>query len=154
MGQPAIAEQVKPRLLLSGMHGIGDNLYSRAVIRQYLTRYEHIWFSTPWPALFHDMPGLSLLDPSTSLRTQKKNVERERDKFEVGPGPVEETKKLWYYSSEIVSGKWNSLPNAMLGNMRCSIPGDYRLPVPEDWKTRARFYLGPQVKPVLLYRPL
>jgi hypothetical protein len=135
------------------MHGLGDVIYSRAVIRQYLQRYSEIWLETPWPSIWHDIPQLHLVNPRTNLRTQAKNVARAGVEFEVPPINIER-KRLWYFSSEIREGKWNSLPNAMLGNMGCSIPGDYRLPVPLSWRNGARALLPPIDKPLLIYRPL
>ena len=148
-----MGHQAVTSILIRGMHGIGDNIYSRAVLRQYSAYYDQIWLETPWPQIWHDMPQLRLVAPPTNLRTQQKNMAKGHPRYETAPVGVQSL-KLWYYSHEIVSGKWDSLPNAMLGNMRCTIPGDYRLPVPSAWQDRASRLIGETDKPVMIYRPL
>jgi len=144
-----------PSLMMVGMHGLGDNIYTRAVVRQYLDKFDEIWLETPWPQLFHDMPSrLHLVKPRTDLRTQLKNIDRSGVLFETVPVNVDEVRRVWYFTSEIVAGKWDSVPNAMLGNMGCAIPGDYRLPIPSEWRHEALGMLPRQQKPILIYRPL
>ena len=56
-------------LVVHGMHGMGDNLYQRAVIRQVGPVFLH----TPWPQLYADIPNVTCLKTGTRLRTQAKN---------------------------------------------------------------------------------
>lgn len=140
-------------VLIQGMHGLGDNIYQRAVVRQFMERRDEVWLETPWPAIYHDMPELRLVDPKTSLRTQSKNVVREGDRYERSPPKFFDKIKIWYNTNDIQ--KHGSLPNAMLGQAGCRISGaDYRLPVPQEWKDRARSIIGFKRKPILVYRPL
>jgi hypothetical protein len=55
------------------MHGLGDNLYQRAVL-QTMTR--EVWLSTPWPQFYGDLDHVRCLKPLTKLRTQAKNAAR------------------------------------------------------------------------------
>jgi len=140
-------------LLIHGMHGLGDNIYSRAVLRHYRTKYSTIWFKTPWPQLFHDMPDVHMLDPRSPLRTQRKNSERSA--FEMPDEiNVDDETRVFYSACHITSGRYNSLPNAMFAHMHCPTPGDYRLPVPMGWIADALRKVGMPEKPILVYRPL
>jgi hypothetical protein len=63
-------------VLVRGMRGLGDNLYQRAFIG---SLPGPVYLDTPWPELYADMPGLRLVKAHTHLRTQRKNVERNRN---------------------------------------------------------------------------
>ena len=55
------------------MHGLGDNIYQRAVVRA----LEGIhYLTTPWPQLYADLPNIRCVRPATRLRTQSKNMQR------------------------------------------------------------------------------
>src|ERR1035437_1238867 len=120
-------------LLINGMHGLGDNIYSRAVVCQLLPHYA-VFLRSPWPAIFHDMPTVTLVNPQTRLRTQIKNAQREGHKFRPAPSNATLTTRLWYTPTGIT--KYGSLPAALVGNTSetfpvCRVGGsDYRLPVP------------------------
>ena len=58
----------------SGMMGLGDGVYQRAVVRE-LCRDETIYLSTPWPQLYADL-NVKAVKPNTRLRTQHKNTSR------------------------------------------------------------------------------
>lgn len=60
-------------LVLEGMHGLGDNLYQRAVLR---TLGGEVFLETPWPQMYADMPQVRCVRPGTRLRTQAKNAAR------------------------------------------------------------------------------
>lgn len=64
---------MKPPMLIRGMHGLGDNLYQRAVVREISGR--EVYLHTPWPQLYRDLP-IYCLPPKTKLRTQLRNVHR------------------------------------------------------------------------------
>lgn len=61
-------------MIISGMKGLGDNIYQRAFIKQ-LPR--GVWLETPWPELYQDIPDINLILPVTRLRTQMKNICRQ-----------------------------------------------------------------------------
>lgn len=53
-----------------GMYGLGDNVYQRAVLRE----LPDVYIRTPWPQLYTDLPNVKPVMPSTTLRTQSKNM--------------------------------------------------------------------------------
>ena len=56
-----------------GMHGLGDNIYQRAHVRQAVANGSEIYLTTPWPQLYADLPGVRCVRPNSHLRTQAKN---------------------------------------------------------------------------------
>ncbi len=58
---------------LSGMLGLGDNVYQRAVLRE----LGEIALVTSWPQLYADLPQIRCVKPFTRLRTQSKNARRD-----------------------------------------------------------------------------
>ena len=144
-------------LLVNGMHGLGDNIYERAIIRQ-LAQHYTVFLKTPWPAIFHDMPTVTLVNPASNLRTQRKNTAREAHKYKPAPPSTAQIARVWYRPADIP--KYGSLPGAMIGFVQESLPAcpldsaDFRLPVPDAWRQRARDAVGQHDKPLLVYRPL
>lgn len=59
---------------ITGMYGLGDNIYQRAVVRE----MGPVALVTAWPQLYQDLPDVKCLPARTTLRTQAKNV-REYD---------------------------------------------------------------------------
>ena len=144
-------------LLLHGMHGMGDNIHQRAIIRRLMLRYERIILETSWPCIYHDLP-VTFLFKGTNLRTQSKNALRERDKFFAGPIPTPHDElRVWYPPREV--RRCRSVLRAMaagVGLPECE-PLDFRLPIPAEWTERARRALGyvwDAPKPIMLFRPL
>jgi len=58
--------------LMTGMQGLGDNFYQRAVVRQ----LGELHLVTAWPQLYADLP-VQCVRPDTRLRTQAKNAARD-----------------------------------------------------------------------------
>jgi ADP-heptose:LPS heptosyltransferase len=142
-------------LLVHGMHGLGDNLHQRAVLRQLMERHE-IWLESSWVAPYFDLigQGLRVIRKPTSLRTQAKNAERERSRFHQGATPrFSRALNVWYRPEEVRASR--SVLGAMCRNTGTDIErADFRLPVPNEWIARARAVLDDTIKPVLVYRPL
>lgn len=136
-------------LYIAGMHGLGDNLHQRGVLRQLPG---DIWLETSWPAVYHDMPRVHCIAKGTSLRTQLKNAARQADRFEQAP-KTDARMRIWYTPHHVRS--CGSVLAAM-----CSGAGvdhdaaDFRLPVPQGWVDQARELVGSPDKPILVYRPL
>jgi hypothetical protein len=63
--------QPKP-LLVRGMWGLGDNIFSRPFVRSAAVQYE-VWLETPWPELYADL-DIKFVRGSRCLRTQQKNM--------------------------------------------------------------------------------
>lgn len=140
-------------LLLQGMHGLGDNLHQRAVIRQLMQRYD-VTLESSWVAPYHDLieQGLKVVHKSTSLRTQAKNAKREADLFHKSRPHNVRTRKVWYAPREVRA--CGGVLAAMCRNCDVSYErADFRLPVKPEWITAAREAV-PTDKPILVYRPL
>lgn len=139
-----------PSVLIRGHHGLGDNLHQRAIVRHFLAEGNDVWIETPWPSVYHDMPVRCVPKLST-LRTQTKNLERERGKFSVGPVPRDTRVIQLRYDGNSVRAS-----GSVLGGMGYS--GDFRLPVPDAWEDDACGYLARAgydfSKPLMLFRPL
>lgn len=149
-------------ILIQGMHGLGDNLHQRAVVRHYM-RLHRVWLETPWPSVYHDLigPNLKLLRANTGLRTQAKNEARQAAAYSVGPPPnLKRTIPVWYEPAQVRAY------GSFLGAMLCHTGApatftDFRLPVPDRWIRgwlRVLYaaigqpsYYG---KPIMVYRPL
>ena len=59
-------------MLIKGMMGLGDSIYSRAFVKNFPGAY----LETPWPELFKDI-DVKCVKPTTRLRTQVKNIHRQ-----------------------------------------------------------------------------
>jgi hypothetical protein len=151
-----------PLRYIMGMHGLGDNLHQRAVVRQLMQRHPQIILETPWPCVYHDLvgPKLGLMSKHTVLRTQVKNATREHSKY-THPAPM-----MHRYSPDIALQVSYTLDEvrrtgSVLGGMlmHCQLDlnqFDFRLPIPQEWHARADAWLERWKvnKPLMIYRPL
>ena len=140
-------------MIIEGMLGLGDNIHSRAVVRQMIARKE-VWLETPWPSVFHDMvgPRLHLMSRASKMRTQTNNIARESDKFTATSAPSgAATHKIWYRHDDIISR--GGFLAAMCHNSGLPVD-DFSLPVPHQWMHKARKAIGHTDKPIMVYRPL
>lgn len=62
-------------MIVHGMKGLGDNIYQRAFIRAIA---EPVYLETPWPEIYRDLPHVHPMRPNTMLRTQAKNIRRQK----------------------------------------------------------------------------
>lgn len=61
-------------VLITGMSGLGDNLYQRAILRHFMWG-ERFYLMTPWPQIYSDMPHiLPVRREGIRLRTHSKNM--------------------------------------------------------------------------------
>lgn len=60
-------------MIIHGMRGLGDCLFSRAFLKN---MPGPIYLDTPWPELVSDLPHVHCIRPQTNLRTQAKNIAR------------------------------------------------------------------------------
>lgn len=140
-------------LYVQGMHGLGDNLHQRAVLRLLLERHDEIWLETSWPSVYHDMPRIRCIAKGTRLRTQVKNAHRQAGFFAPSAPDLRARMRIWYTPDAVRSR------GSVLAAM-CRAVGvdhgraDFRLPVPRDWIDEARRFVGEPDRPVLIYRPL
>ena len=136
------------------MHGLGDNLHQRAVIRQLMQRYD-VTLESSWVAPYHDLiaDGLRVIHKTTSLRTHAKNAKREAGLFHRGVPAGARVRKVWYAPREV--RECGGVLAAMCRN--CDVPyegADFRLPVKPEWVAAAMDAVGYTKKPILVYRPL
>ena len=146
----------KSPLLVKGMHGLGDNLHQRAIIRQLLPHYD-LWLESSWVAPYVDLvgQGLKIVRKPTPLRTQTKNAEREARQF-AGPPPSSASHRTIWYRPDEVRARGGVLA-AMCASVGVSYEmADFRLPVPEAWLKRADDLIASfnTTKPIMVYRPL
>lgn len=140
------------RLYVRGMHGLGDNLHQRGVLRQLAERYAEIWLETSWPSVYHDMPAIRCVAKGTSLRTQRKNARRQSALFRHAPA-IGPQMRIWYAPADVRST--GSVLAAMCANAGVDHDrADFRMPVPAEWVAEARAIVGRTDRPILVYRPL
>ena len=143
----------KPKLYVEGMHGLGDNIHQRAILRKLVKRYD-VWLETSWPTIYYDIP-IHCVAYGTKLRTQLKNVEKEKHLFVERPAIIENRLKIWYDSADI--RETGSVLGAMMKFVGLSMEdADFSFPVPEEWRNKARKLIQSwgTTKPILFYRPL
>lgn len=151
----------KSPLLIQGLHGLGDNIHQRAVLRQLLQTRE-IWLETSWPSIYHDLagPDLHLMRRPVGLRTQTKNASREIAKFDGRDPPRCERMRIAYSGADVMDTNSKTVLEAMCRNTFTDYTAaDYRLPVPREWfddlnKIVDMAAVANSGKPLLVYRPL
>lgn len=142
-------------LVLNGMHGMGDCLHQRAVIRELNRKLIRVFLTTPWPEMYHDLAGqmLILKEPqNATLRTQKKNLARaDKSVFDTATQPDKTAPRIDVrYPPDTVR-----LHRGVLAAMaaQCWAQGafDFSLPIADTWRHGLDL---PDDRPVLVYRPL
>ena len=147
----------KLSLLVHGMHGLGDNIHQRAIIRALLKRDLHIALETSWPCVYHDLagPDLRFIRKPVALRAQLKNGVREAGKFTapVLPHHGGRAVQITYRISGIPQTPSGTVLESMFasaGIQEDYANADFRLPIPPEW-------IAPTIettKPIMIYRPL
>lgn len=143
-------------LYIVGMHGLGDNLHQRSIVRAYLAKGRDVWLETPWPQVYHDLAGprVKLVDKGSSLRTQAKNARSNRAAFTRQRPPPSVDVLRQNYPPALVRSE-----GSVLGAMSkvAGVPvGDFRLPIPKAWREKADAWIRrwKPDKPLMIYRPL
>lgn len=141
------AQIAREPIYIHGMHGMGDNLHQRSIVRTLMQDHD-VWLETPWPSIYHDL-DIHVVSKGSKLRTQAKNAAREADLFEHSEPPKGARELRVSYSPDRVR-QCGSVLAAM--SKQCNLPtGDFRLPVPQAWIERVPVSTD---KPILVYRPL
>lgn len=72
---------------IHAFNGLGDNVYTRPFVKDYVQAGWDVWLKTPWPQLYSDIgPKLHLLSPGEiPWRTQNKNMRKIDFKWETAP---------------------------------------------------------------------
>lgn len=142
-----------PRLHVEGMHGLGDNLHQRAIMRE-LMKTREVWLETPWPQVYHDLvgPKLHLVSKGSPLRTQAKNAAAFAKHFERLP-TIEERLRISYPPASVRTH--GSVLAGMCATVGVAL-GDFRMPVPKAWHAKAEAWVAKwkPARPIMLYRPL
>lgn len=82
-------------LVIDGMHGLGDNIYQRAVLKQYRPD-RPVYLVTSWPQLYAGLEHVRPLQPlGVRLRTQAKNAGRRGLRWATVPVGAERIR--WHY---------------------------------------------------------
>lgn len=142
---------MKTPVYVKGMHGLGDNLHQRAVIKELYGKCD-IFLETSWPQIYHDFPDLKFIAKGTKLRTQLKNQKLNSEKF-VSPCRYPKNMRFLQIS---YSPSWvkslGSVLRAMLHATQTNNE-DFSLPVPDAWNEKIE-KIKTNGKPILVYRPL
>lgn len=104
-------------MIIEPLQGLGDEIYQRAFIKQL---DKPCYIKTPWPELYNDIDGVHFLKPSTPLRTQRKNEDRQPD---IWSGPPKGHKK-----KRIVRSSTDNVIEEMKRQFEVE-PGTFDLPV-------------------------
>ena len=139
-------------IFIHGLHGLGDNLRMRAIVKQFVNTYE-VYLETPWPCLFHDF-DIRFVKKTSKLRTQAKNALRENEMFTLDNPQFRALNIQVNYPPASVRQHGNVLA-AMSAQAGVSIE-KFDLPIPDDWDLRAKELIDSWNvnKPILIYRPL
>lgn len=103
-------------VLIQGMKGLGDNIYQRIFVRAAAARAT-TYLETPWPELYADLPVRFVKVP-TPLRTQHKNVDRQREALWERPPSGAHTVRI-AYGRDMLQGS-----GSIVGSMESALPLD------------------------------
>lgn len=154
----------KPPLYIRGMHGMGDNLHQRAVIRLLRQSY-NVTLETSWASLYHDFLAegdFRVVGRPINLRTQLKNFSRPSEQSLFSPYPphhhVTNSIRLSYSGSTIAQTPSKTITEALFriaGLGARFAESDFRLPLKPAWVHEAQnLAWWPNDRPVMVYRPL
>lgn len=130
-------------IYISGMMGLGDNIYQRAFIKSIKS---NIYLRTPWPEIYKDMVNVFPVRSATSLRTQAKN-EIKSERVWHKPENITREIRCFYQKTNIFDGMADSLgvkhSNMDLPDFGKSIvPGSYYVIRPvtvrREWPNESR----------------
>ncbi len=154
--QPALPDTWP--LYVSGMHGRGDCIHFRAVLRQWIEKDYEVWLESRWVSLFWDFietGRLNVIRKATPLRTQIKNARLESDAFCTRQAP-RRTRRIgtWYRPEQI--RRRGSVVAAMCETGRVDYAkADFRLPIHPEWQVNADRLIESwqPTKPLMILRP-
>lgn len=148
---------MKTPLLVGGLHGLGDNIRQRAIVRQ-LMRDHEVWLESSWVSVYHDLigQGLKVIHKPTRLRTQAKNAKRESSLFSRQRPPIGARAVTVNYPPAEVRRHGSVMAAMCAATKTDAASADFRLPIPPAWRAKASVWLekwNPD-RPIMLYRPL
>lgn len=148
------------KIFLEGMHGLGDNLHQRAIVKYLLKRGDcKVTIETPWPQIYWDLDVKTVLSNS-KLRIQQKNqrsfhqMKTLSDQERQYLRRTHDYRKIWYYANDVRSE--GSILAAMLRSVNIKNFYDFSFKPKTKWVSDAFDILSAnrERKPVLFYRPL
>lgn len=96
-------------MIIQSMRGLGDNIYQRGFVK---AAGGPLWLDTPWPELYRDLPQVRFLRPSTTLRTQSKNIDLQPGDCWQAPPRRARQIRVQYGATGIVRGMKRSFGHA------------------------------------------
>jgi hypothetical protein len=78
-------------IIIETQHGLGDNIYSRAFVKQ-MCQHREVYLQTPFTEVYQDLP-VKFIKCNSVLRTQSKNIKRSKVEFVPRPSAVTITPK-------------------------------------------------------------
>jgi hypothetical protein len=81
-------------ILIRGMWGLGDNIFSRPFVRAAAEQYE-LHLETPWPELYADL-DIKFIRGGRRLRTQQRNIARQPESLWSRPALMREIKVSYF----------------------------------------------------------
>lgn len=139
---------MKTPVYIQGMHGMGDNIHQRAIIKELYQNHD-IFLETSWPQIYHDFPEIKFIAKGTNLRTQLKNQSVNSDKFFDMNRFSRDMRLMKISYSPNWIRRFKSVLKAMLVSSGTTNT-DFTLPVPDKWIEP----IDTKEKPILVYRPL
>lgn len=136
-------------LYIEGMHGLGDNLHQRAILKE-LSKNNQIYLETSWPQVYWDLENINFISKGTNLRTQLKNQSLQESLYFDQDIVCDKHLKIFYKPDQVRRNK--SVLLAMIESAHC-INQDFSFRPKRDWVSKARA-LFQTAKPILIYRPL
>lgn len=137
-------------LYIKGMHGLGDNLHQRAIIRELYDSHD-IYLETSWPQVYHDFPDVKFIAKGTRLRTQLKNQSRANQQYHSIQPYNAKTISIQYKPHDVIS-LGGVLPAMIASAQTNNI--DFSFEPKLEWIESAKELIGNINKPILIYRPL
>lgn len=141
------------KILLRGMHGLGDCIHQRAVVRELIRRNYQVYLETPWPQLYYDMP-IKIYLPEKTLRTQKKNCEvLQREYQTITPEIINRfpiIQKIWYTGEQV---RQYGFVGAMFNHLQL-FTDDHDFSIDTKKFPAGNFKRLITDKPIMVYRPL
>jgi hypothetical protein len=128
--------------IVETMYGLGDNIYSRPFISDFVEQNRRFGISTaiktPWPQLYEDL-NCCTMPVQTNLRTQRKNVEASNFNIpKIGSQVIDRTKIGYDMKLPIVKSLESRMP--LVGQFKFELPKFRPIFTPE--------------KPIILTKPL
>lgn len=139
-----LGPQDRENLVIRGMYGLGDNINQRAFIKELGFP---LFLNTSWPELYQDLSHVTFVTPSTTLRTQAKNIQRQSpDRFKPWPQNNYTELKIHYGSRDLAQRSIVATMSRLFGGIK---PKVFDLP---DFKRPDSKI--PFDKPVAVVRPV